>query len=91
MINAGVGKTSDPKNLPQNILDTQFIVCFQIVIKIARLVHNHPSGDPEPSRADIEMTRKIVEAAKVFEIQVHDHLVVGRDGTASLRALGHFR
>ncbi len=55
------------------------------------LVHNHPSGDPEPSRADIEMTRKIVEAAKLFEIQVHDHLVIGRDGTASLRALGHFR
>lgn len=55
------------------------------------LVHNHPSGDPEPSRADIEMTRKVVEAAKLFEIQVHDHLVVARDGTASLRALGHFR
>jgi len=55
------------------------------------LVHNHPSGDPEPSRADIEMTRKIVDAAKVFDIQVHDHLVVGRDGTASLRTLGHFR
>jgi DNA repair protein RadC len=55
------------------------------------LVHNHPSGDPKPSRADIEMTRKIVEAAQVFDIQVHDHLVVGRDGTASLRALGHFR
>ena len=52
------------------------------------LVHNHPSGDPEPSRADIEMTRRIVEAAKVFEIQVHDHLVVGRNGTASFRALG---
>lgn len=55
------------------------------------LVHNHPSGDPEPSRADIEMTHKVVEAAKVFDIQVHDHLVVGRDGTASLRTLGHFR
>lgn len=55
------------------------------------LVHNHPSGDPEPSRADIEMTLKVVEAARVFDIQVHDHLVVGRDGTASLRALGHFR
>lgn len=55
------------------------------------LVHNHPSGDPEPSRADIEMTRKIVEAAKVFDIQVHDHLVVGREGTASLRTLGHLR
>jgi len=55
------------------------------------LVHNHPSGDPEPSRADIEMTRKIVEAAKVFEIEVHDHLIVGRDGVASLRTRGHFR
>lgn len=55
------------------------------------LVHNHPSGDPEPSRADIEMTRKIVDAARVFDIQVHDHLVVGREGTASLRALGLFR
>lgn len=55
------------------------------------LVHNHPSGDPEPSRADIEMTHKIVEAARVFEIQVHDHLVVGREGTASLRTLGHLR
>nr|WP_312780637.1 JAB domain-containing protein [Brevundimonas sp.] len=55
------------------------------------MIHNHPSGDPEPSRADIEMTRKIVDAAKVFDIQVHDHLVVGRDGTASLRTLGHFR
>lgn len=55
------------------------------------LVHNHPSGDPGPSRADIEMTAKIVEAAAVFNIPVHDHLIVGRDGTASLRALGHFR
>jgi DNA repair protein RadC len=55
------------------------------------LVHNHPSGDPEPSSADIEMTRKVVEAAKVFGIQVHDHLIVGREGTASLRTLGHFR
>lgn len=61
------------------------------VTKPVWMVHNHPSGDPEPSRADIEMTRKIVDAAKVFDIQVHDHLVVGRDGTASLRTLGHFR
>lgn len=52
------------------------------------LVHNHPSGDPEPSRADITMTRQIIDAAKVFNIQVHDHLVVGRDGTASMRTLG---
>lgn len=52
------------------------------------LVHNHPSGDPTPSRADIEMTRKIVDAARLFGIQVHDHLVVGREGTASFKSLG---
>lgn len=52
------------------------------------LVHNHPSGDPTPSRADIEMTRKVVDAARVFDLQVHDHLVIGRDGTASFKALG---
>jgi len=52
------------------------------------LVHNHPSGDPTPSKPDIEMTRLIVEAGKVLKIEVHDHLVVGRDGVASFRALG---
>jgi len=52
------------------------------------LVHNHPSGDPTPSRADIEMTRLIVEAARVFNLQVHDHLVIGRQGTASFKQLG---
>ena len=52
------------------------------------LVHNHPSGDPEPSRADIEMTRQIVDAARVFNLQVHDHLVIGRQGTASFKQLG---
>lgn len=52
------------------------------------LVHNHPSGDPAPSRSDIAMTRKVVDAARVFEIQVHDHLVVGRQGVASFRSLG---
>ena len=52
------------------------------------LVHNHPSGDPTPSRADIEMTAKVVEAARCLGLQVHDHLIVARDGTASFRALG---
>ena len=52
------------------------------------LVHNHPSGDPAPSAADIDMTRQIVEALKVLRITVHDHLVVGRDGVASFKALG---
>ena len=52
------------------------------------LVHNHPSGDPTPSRADIDMTRQIAEAARALRIAVHDHLVVGRDGVASFKALG---
>jgi DNA repair protein RadC len=51
------------------------------------LVHNHPSGDPTPSAADIQMTLAIVEAARPFGIAVHDHLIVGRDGHASLKAL----
>lgn len=54
------------------------------------LVHNHPSGDPTPSTADIEMTRQVVEAGRSLRIGVHDHLVVGRDGVASFRALGLF-
>lgn len=52
------------------------------------LVHNHPSGDPTPSRADILMTQTVVDGAKLFDIQVYDHLIVGREGTASLRSLG---
>jgi DNA repair protein RadC len=54
------------------------------------LVHNHPSGDPEPSAADVDMTKQIVEAGRPLRIGVHDHLVVGRDGVASLKALGLF-
>ncbi len=52
------------------------------------LVHNHPSGDPTPSRADIEMTREIVAAAKALKIVIHDHLVIGRGGHASFKSLG---
>lgn len=52
------------------------------------LVHNHPSGDPKPSRTDIEMTRQIIDAAKPLGVTVHDHIVVGRGGYASFRELG---
>jgi DNA repair protein RadC len=51
------------------------------------LVHNHPSGDPTPSRADIEMTKAIIEVAKPLGIAVHDHLIVGKQGHASLKGL----
>ena len=52
------------------------------------LVHNHPSGDPKPSREDIEMTKEIRKAAEALGISIHDHLVIGRKGHASFRSLG---
>jgi DNA repair protein RadC len=52
------------------------------------LVHNHPSGDPKPSRDDIEMTREVKAAAEALGIAIHDHLVIGRKGHASFRSLG---
>ncbi|WP_022682815.1 RadC family protein [Sphingobium bisphenolivorans] len=52
------------------------------------LVHNHPSGSPEPSRQDIEITRHIAEAGKRLNIAVHDHIIIGSQGHTSLRAKG---
>lgn len=52
------------------------------------LVHNHPSGNPEPSRADIQITHRIAEAGRLLGITVHDHVIIGREGHVSLRAKG---
>ncbi|GMN03609.1 DNA repair protein RadC [Erythrobacter sp. MTPC3] len=52
------------------------------------LVHNHPSGNPEPSRADIQITKKIAEAGHLLGVTVHDHVIIGREGHVSLRAKG---
>ncbi len=51
------------------------------------LIHNHPSGDPTPSTADIRMTHEIIAIAKPMGIAIHDHLIVGRHGHSSLKAL----
>ena len=51
------------------------------------LVHNHPSGDPTPSRADIEMTKTVMDSAKPLGITLHDHIIVGKDGHVSMRGL----
>jgi DNA repair protein RadC len=53
------------------------------------LVHNHPSGDPTPSQDDIAMTKEVVAAADKLGISVHDHIIIGRKGHASLRSLGY--
>lgn len=52
------------------------------------LVHNHPSGDPQPSKQDIAITREIIAACRPLGIAVHDHVIVGSKGQASLRSLG---
>jgi DNA repair protein RadC len=51
------------------------------------LVHNHPSGDPSPSQADIQMTKQIIDIAKPLGIAIHDHIIVGRNGHATLKGL----
>jgi DNA repair protein RadC len=50
-------------------------------------MHNHPSGDPSPSQADVQMTLAIVDIATPLGISVHDHIIVGKNGHASLKAL----
>lgn len=52
------------------------------------MIHNHPSGSPQPSRADIEITNRIAEAGRLLGVSVHDHIVIGREGHVSLRAKG---
>lgn len=54
------------------------------------LVHNHPSGNPAPSQADIDLTRQIADAAQTMGIVIHDHLIIGRGGPFSFRAEGLF-
>ena len=58
-----------------------------MLLEKSRVVHNHPSGDPTPSQADIQMTRAIVDIATPLGIAVHDHIIVGKEGHWSLKGL----
>lgn len=53
------------------------------------VMHNHPSGDPEPSYEDIQVTRRLVEAGHILGVQVLDHIIIGRPGYCSLKDKGH--
>ena len=68
---------------PREVIKRALEVSASAVI----LVHNHPSGDPTPSQADIAMTRTIMESAAPMGIVVHDHIIIGKDGHASLKGL----
>lgn len=52
------------------------------------MVHNHPSGDPTPSRADVDMTEQVRDAGKLLGIALHDHVVITRSGHESFRSMG---
>ena len=80
----GQGTVDHTPVYPREILKRALELSASAVI----LVHNHPSGDPTPSRADIEMTREIANAAKGLRIAVHDHIVVARGGVLSFKSLG---
>lgn len=80
----GEGTVDHAPVYPREVVRRALELCASALI----LLHNHPSGDPAPSSADVEMTRQIVAAARVLNLVVHDHLVVAREGVASLKALG---
>jgi DNA repair protein RadC len=79
----GIGTVDHTPVYPREVVKRALELSATAVI----LVHNHPSGDPTPSRADIEMTRQIVEVARPLGISVHDHIIVGKDGHVSLKGL----
>ena len=78
---------TDPRYRHHLIFDVNYLIEIYTFSQFNGLMHNHPSGDPTPSRADIDMTRTIVETARPMGIAVHDHIVIGRNGHASLKGL----
>jgi len=76
-----------PHPRPQLCLALLKMVCLQSGSRHSGLVHNHPSGDPTPSQADIQMTKAIIDIAAPLGISVHDHVIVGRNGHASLKGM----
>jgi DNA repair protein RadC len=82
----GVGTVDHTPVYPREIVKRALELSASALI----LVHNHPSGDPTPSQADIALTRQIVTIAQPLGIAVHDHIIVGKDGHASLKGLRLF-
>lgn len=60
---------------------------LELSATVINLVHNHPSSDLSPSRADIDMTKLIIDAAEPLGVSIHDHIIIGREGHASLKSL----
>lgn len=80
----GDGSIDEAAIHPREVIRKAFDIGATALI----LVHNHPSGNPEPSRADIQITQRIAEAGRLLGVTVHDHVIVGRHGHVSLRSKG---
>jgi DNA repair protein RadC len=80
----GIGSTSEAPVYPREVARRALELGASSLI----LVHNHPSGDPKPSPADVAITREVAAALKILGIALHDHLVVARQGVASFKSLG---
>ncbi|WP_172451960.1 JAB domain-containing protein [Sphingobium sp. SA916] len=78
--------TATHVELPLGELVRHAIACGSPMLLFA---HNHPSGVPQPSRADVEFTRRLVRICKELQIRVHDHIIVSRNGSFSFRNLGY--
>lgn len=72
------------------MIDIKGIVRTAILVGAETLIfiHNHPSGDPEPSQGDIDATKKLVETCKIFDLEVLDHIIIGDGGFSSLKSMG---
>lgn len=77
-----------PVRVPRSLFRVERWNGINAIRSLSLCLSSHPSGDPKPSRDDIEMTREIKTAAEALGIAIHDHLVIGRKGHASFRSLG---
>ena len=87
MIASGLNQTIPNHGALSAYVDT-FAQVIQRQATSSGFLHNHPSGDPSPSSADISITREIVAATGAIGVKVHDHLIVGKNGVESFRSLG---
>jgi DNA repair protein RadC len=71
---------------PREVFRVAVVGCAAAIV----LMHNHPSGDPTPSEADIKVTRDLIRAGQLLKIEVLDHIIIGNGSRSSLRELGYF-
>ena len=84
----GRARTTDPNARHHHLQTSRIILQTQQVGNLVGVVHNHPSGDTTPSRADIEMTQEVKAAAQVLGIVLHDHVIIGNGRHLSFRREG---